>query len=441
MSESSTSNTVFEDMMLVLFGIFLVGQMFQRGPEILQERFGISFDGENQYLVAGVALSADTPLGTAVNAPNGAVFYSSPGEGDPSGTFAPGTSLTIVGGPETVNGERWWQVEDTATGEQGWVRESSLVREGVGGIGPATKVGAKAKILLDTTAWTEAGGAVKAALLKKGDVGELTIGPKKKNETRWWFFDKDGSSGDGWVPEAVLVLASDTGWEEGSKVRGNETVNLFAQAGGDEVTGLLSKGEKATVLGGPVEVGGGLWWLIKTQEGEQGWVEESALEDAGITSIFKKIVVGIMIIGGLATLILLGGIVYVAIRTNQIRAREAQRIRSAIPEKMEEVKNERWANIERQVASENPNDWRQGILEADIMLDEVVTRMGYYGDTLGEKLKQVARGDIEYLDALWEAHKVRNQIAHEGSDFILTQREAKRVVGLYGTAFKELRVI
>ena len=441
MSESSTSNTMFEDMMLVLFAILLAGQMFQRGPEILQERFGVSFEGESQYLVAGVALSADTPHGTAVNVPNGASFYTAPGEGEPSGTFAPGTSLVVVGGPETVDGERWWQVEDPATGNMGWVRESNLIQEGAGGIGPATKVGAKARMLLDTTAWTEAGGTVKAAILSKGDLGELTKGPKKKNGSRWWFFDKDSSSDDGWVPEAALLLASDTGWKEGTKVQGGDATSLFERAGDGQVTGLLSKGEKATILGGPVEVQGEMWWLIKTEDGEEGWVKESDLESTGIKTVVKKIIIIIMVIGALATLILLGGIVYVTIRTNQVRAREVERIKSAIPKKTEEPKNERWIKIEEHVASENPNDWRLAIIEADIMLDEVVTKMGYYGDTLGEKLKQVAKGDIEYLDALWEAHKVRNQIAHEGSDFILTQREAKRVVGLYATAFRELRVI
>jgi hypothetical protein len=61
------------------------------------------------------------------------------------------------------------------------------------------------------------------------------------------------------------------------------------------------------------------------------------------------------------------------------------------------------------------------------------------GNTLGDKLKQATRGDFKTLDAAWEAHRVRNQIAHEGSDFILTKHEAKRVIALYETVFEEFK--
>ena len=60
---------------------------------------------------------------------------------------------------------------------------------------------------------------------------------------------------------------------------------------------------------------------------------------------------------------------------------------------------------------------------------------------LGNKLKEVARGDFESIDEAWEAHKIRNIIAHSGSDYILTQREAKRVIDLYTKVFTELKLI
>ena len=41
------------------------------------------------------------------------------------------------------------------------------------------------------------------------------------------------------------------------------------------------------------------------------------------------------------------------------------------------------------------------------------------------------------LDSAWEAHKIRNKVAHRGTDFILTRREAKRVIGLYRNALQE----
>jgi hypothetical protein len=107
----------------------------------------------------------------------------------------------------------------------------------------------------------------------------------------------------------------------------------------------------------------------------------------------------------------------------------------------EKRSNSRWAQVEKHLESENQNDWRLAIIEADIMLDELVKSMGYQGDSLGERLKGVEQSDFTTIDAAWEAHKVRNQIAHAGSDFILTQREARRVLALYRQVFQEFQYI
>ncbi len=103
--------------------------------------------------------------------------------------------------------------------------------------------------------------------------------------------------------------------------------------------------------------------------------------------------------------------------------------------------NPKWQRVLEHTSSSNPADWKLAILEADIMLDEMLDRMGYRGETMGEKLKTVARGDFATLDNAWEAHKIRNAIAHEGSDFLVSEREAKRVIFLYQSVFKEFKYI
>ena len=66
---------------------------------------------------------------------------------------------------------------------------------------------------------------------------------------------------------------------------------------------------------------------------------------------------------------------------------------------------------------------------------------GFHGDTLGERLKNTSKADFKTIDVAWEAHKIRNAIAHEGSDFLLSQRESKRIIGLYETVFKEFSYV
>lgn len=106
-----------------------------------------------------------------------------------------------------------------------------------------------------------------------------------------------------------------------------------------------------------------------------------------------------------------------------------------------EEKNPRWEKVVEHISSENPTEWRQGIIEADIILGELLKAQDYSGDGVGEMLKSVDKSDMLTLEAAWEAHKVRNMIAHEGSNFQLNEREAKRVASLYESVFREFKII
>ena len=104
---------------------------------------------------------------------------------------------------------------------------------------------------------------------------------------------------------------------------------------------------------------------------------------------------------------------------------------------MEPSKNKRWEEILTHLESANLNDWKVAIIEADIILEEMLDKAGYQGDSIGEKLKRVEKGDLSTLDQACEAHKVRNEIAHQGAEFALNQREAKRIVAMYQAVIEE----
>lgn len=101
----------------------------------------------------------------------------------------------------------------------------------------------------------------------------------------------------------------------------------------------------------------------------------------------------------------------------------------------------KWSKVMLHMESENENDWRQAIIEADIMLGELLTKLGYQGNGIGEQLQRAVKSDFYTLDQAWEAHKVRNVIAHEGSNFVLTQYEARRVINMYKQVFDEFYYI
>lgn len=100
-------------------------------------------------------------------------------------------------------------------------------------------------------------------------------------------------------------------------------------------------------------------------------------------------------------------------------------------------KNERWLKALNYLTTENPNDWRLAIIEADAMLESLMGDLGFQGANLGERLKSATQEKFKSLTAAWEVHTIRNRIAHEGSGYDLSLREAKRVVAVYEDIFRQ----
>ena len=149
-------------------------------------------------------------------------------------------------------------------------------------------------------------------------------------------------------------------------------------------------------------------------------------------------------------------IAYCAVRLLEIRKKEHEHLAHEIAEfahKKKEheekknsgpigrIKNEKWESVLKHLFSESISDWRVAIIDADEMLFGLMDQLGFKGDTLGDKLKVADRDEFRNLSAAWEVHTVRNRIAHEGSAYELTQREAKRVIALYEQIFREFGYI
>jgi hypothetical protein len=137
--------------------------------------------------------------------------------------------------------------------------------------------------------------------------------------------------------------------------------------------------------------------------------------------------------------------VYSYIRLRQVREVEKERLKAGIlvaqkvPEAVRE--NPRWKHIEELMKSDRESDWRQAIIEADIMLDEMLSVQGYQGESVGDKLKRIEPSDMTTLDDAWSAHKVRNEIAHTGSGFLLTERDARVTISQFERVFREFSLI
>jgi len=110
-------------------------------------------------------------------------------------------------------------------------------------------------------------------------------------------------------------------------------------------------------------------------------------------------------------------------------------------EKMPENQSERWQEIKGHLDGENPIEWKMAIIEADSLLDDIMKRIGYQGENLGERLKMIEKSDLNNLNNIWEAHKVRNRLVHEPGKITLSKEEAKDTIWKYEKALRELKYI
>ena len=197
-------------------------------------------------------------------------------------------------------------------------------------------------------------------------------------------------------------------------------------------------------------VGYGFYWLIDTFHsfenfndymishygGQDGWY--SQLSD-GLQNAYWVYVR----VATLFSAVVFLGILYAYLRHRDIRLAEKKKDKelekgmvakqSAGPKKA----TAKWQKVLAHANSTNPSEWRLSILEADVLLEELLDSMHFVGTSLGEKLKGADPASFKTLQAAWEAHKIRNAIAHEGADFLVNQREAKRVIGLFEQVFNE----
>ncbi len=179
--------------------------------------------------------------------------------------------------------------------------------------------------------------------------------------------------------------------------------------------------------------------LISFLFGSDGHFFDQAL---GFTS---TVWTGFTIVSYIFSIILLFIYVYAATERKQLHQlrMEALKQRERIYDERfrSGPKNNRLADIDKHIISDNPNDWKLAIIEADIILDETLKKSGYAGMSLGERLKSISPSQLNSLDDAWQAHKVRNQIAHGGADFVLTRRLAEDTIKQYKRTFSELGVI
>ncbi len=96
--------------------------------------------------------------------------------------------------------------------------------------------------------------------------------------------------------------------------------------------------------------------------------------------------------------------------------------------------------IENSLIKSNHQSYQMAVVEGDKLLDKAMMEMGISGKTMGERLKKCGKDKFSQLNAVWNAHKLRNQIAHE-SGFKIEYHQARHALTIYKQALKDLGAI
>ncbi len=99
----------------------------------------------------------------------------------------------------------------------------------------------------------------------------------------------------------------------------------------------------------------------------------------------------------------------------------------------------RWMTIEQSLAKDNEASYHLAVMNADKLLDHALRERGIRGQTMGDRMK-FARDTWSNRDAVWQAHKLRNKIAHE-PDVRVSYDQARRALAGFKLGLKDLGAI
>jgi len=96
-----------------------------------------------------------------------------------------------------------------------------------------------------------------------------------------------------------------------------------------------------------------------------------------------------------------------------------------------------WKKIVVRIDTGLESEYKLAVIEADNMLDEILKKMGYGGESLGERLEKLTAATLPDIEGIREVHQVRNNIIHD-PNYKLSLNETRRLLDIFEKAFKDL---
>ena len=90
----------------------------------------------------------------------------------------------------------------------------------------------------------------------------------------------------------------------------------------------------------------------------------------------------------------------------------------------------KWEKIKGRLETGSVSQYKVAIIEADAIVDDILSKIGYRGNNMAERLEQLRPGQLDYREELIFAHQTRNKIVHD-ENFVVDRKLAEDTVGVY----------
>jgi hypothetical protein len=130
-----------------------------------------------------------------------------------------------------------------------------------------------------------------------------------------------------------------------------------------------------------------------------------------------------------AAVVIVGGLLFVAIGLTRrgVQHLDVEKYRT------------KWFAIEHQLDRSNVASFSMCVLNADKLVDQALRERGIKGQTMADRMKTMS-GNFSNRNAIWQAHKLRNHIAHD-TDSKVTYDSARSALSGFKQALKDLGAI
>ena len=150
----------------------------------------------------------------------------------------------------------------------------------------------------------------------------------------------------------------------------------------------------------------------------------------------------VKIIFVIVSLSFIGGIIYFLLKTEWLKRLVSKDIVEFLSFKPYEMRivSKNWEKILKRLEKGMESEIKLAVIEADDLLNDVLERMGYTGNNLGERLKQLDEATLPNIHEVLDIRRIKGNIVHDPT-YRLNLEQTRMILYVYKQALVYLNAI